>query len=67
MSAVGRPLKRRNGPAALAYDQFLVCSDRRTALSGLVGALAELGSVRLDDNFTVPTAVGLAVTLSTLG
>ncbi len=32
-------------------------------LGGLVGALAELGSVRLDDNFTIPVAVGAVGTI----
>jgi dolichol kinase len=33
----------------------------------LVGALAELTSGALDDNFTIPVAVGAAITLATLG
>jgi len=37
------------------------------ALAGLVGAIAELATRKLDDNLTIPLAVGAAVTLGTLG
>jgi dolichol kinase len=34
------------------------------AVGGLVGALTELGSTRLDDNFTIPVTVALAVSIA---
>lgn len=43
----------------IAWDHVAVPA----LLAGCVGALAELGSVRLDDNFTIPVAVGAVGTL----
>jgi dolichol kinase len=37
------------------------------ALGALAGAIAELVTKKLDDNLTIPLAVGAAVTLATLG
>jgi dolichol kinase len=49
---------------AIAYGMALPALAVLAVVGGLAGALIELGSTKLDDNFTIPVTVALAVAVT---